>query len=122
MEIQGLPLLNINTNRPPAQARSSRKPASSNTAGEKSSQTEATGQSLQTETLISVSNTVADSNGINLSNNRLTFSQDEDTGRTVISIVDNKTGDVIRQIPPDEILTLKKKMGEIQGLLLDRKV
>ena len=119
MEIQGLPLLNINANRPPSQAKSARKTASSSSAA-RSSQTEE-GTSRQTEVLISVSNTVADSNGINLSTSRLSFSQDQDTGETIINIVDNDTGDVIKQIPPDDILTLKKRMGELHGLLLDRR-
>ncbi len=120
MEIQGLPLLNINANRPSSQAKPARKTAASNSAA-RSSQTEEGGPSRQTEVLISVSNTVADSNGINLSTSRLSFSQDQDTGETIINIVDNNTGDVIKQIPPDDILTLKKRMGELHGLLLDRR-
>jgi flagellar protein FlaG len=120
VEIQGLPLLNVNLNKSPSQAKS-RKLDPSSDAKARSSQTEEKA-SQQTEVLISVSNTVADSNGINLSTSRLSFSQDKDTGDTVINIIDNKSGDVIRQIPPDEILELKKRIGEIQGLLLDRKV
>ena len=58
---------------------------------------------------------------IDLSNVRLAFSSDEDAGVTVIKIIDNKTEEVIRQIPPEEIVTLKKKMGELLGLLMDKK-
>ena len=114
MEIQGLPLTNVNVNKPertPSQTKSAQKPALSERTAEASART--------TEVLISVSNTVADSNGIDLLGSRLSFSLDEDTGDTVINVVDNKTGDVIRQIPPEEILNLKKKMGKMQGLLLD---
>lgn len=118
MEIQGLPLINVNVNKPertPSQTESARKPALSERTAEASTE-----QSPRTtEVLISVSNTVADSNGIDLSGSRLSFSLDEDTGDTVINVVDNKTGETIRQIPPEEILSLKKKMGKMQGLLLD---
>jgi flagellar protein FlaG len=75
--------------------------------------------------LIPMSGTLAEAcaeNGIDLPGQRLSFSVDEETGTTVINIIDNETDEVIRQIPPDEILHLKKRMGEIQGLLLDRKV
>ncbi len=74
----------------------------------------------QAEVLISISSTVADSSGIDLSSSRLSFAVDEDTGETVINIVDNKSGEVIRQIPSDDVLKLKKKMVEIQGLVLDQ--
>lgn len=114
MEIQGLPPLSINVSKPeqaPSQTKSARKPALSERTAAASART--------TEVLISVSNTVADSNGIDLSGSRLSFSLDEDTGDTVINVVDNKTGETIRQIPPEEILSLKKSIRKMQGLLLD---
>ena len=46
---------------------------------------------------------------------------DKETGATVVSIVDSETGEVIKKIPPDEILSLKKRIGEMIGLLLDEK-
>ncbi len=70
--------------------------------------------SSRAEVLISVSSTVADSSGIDLSSSRLSFAVDEGTGETVINIVDNKSGEVIKQIPSDDILKLKKKMVEIR--------
>lgn len=123
MELQRLSLLNINTNRPTSQVKSTRKPTASEYAGKswQSGETEE-GRSQQMEVLISISSTVASSNGIDLSGSHLSFSINEDTGRTVVNIIDNDTGEIIKQIPPEEILKLKKKMGEIQGLLLDRKV
>lgn len=112
MEIHGLPSLNINVNETSSQTKSAPKPALSD--AEQTSRT--------TEVLISMSSSVADLNGIDLSDSRLSFSVDEETGDTVINIVNSKTGDTIRQIPPEEMLRLKRRMGEIQGLLLDRKV
>ncbi len=36
----------------------------------------------------------------------LRFAVDKECGRTVISVIDSQSGERIRQIPPDEILTL----------------
>ncbi len=107
MEIQRLSALNINPNRPLNQAKA--KPTSELTT-------------TSEEVLVSVSSTVASSSGIDLSSNHLSFTVDHETGDTVINIVDDGTGEVIRQIPPDELLNLKRSMGPIQGLVLDKKV
>jgi flagellar protein FlaG len=48
----------------------------------------------------------------------LQFSIDEQTGVTVIKVVDSETQEVIRQIPPDEILNLARRLGEPGGLIL----
>ena len=111
MEIQRLSMLNIDPNKPPNQPKSAKESATSRGKRE----------GVSGEVLVSVSSTVANSNSIDLAGNHLSFAIDEDTGTTVINIVDDSTGEVIRQIPTDEILKLKKKMGKIQGLLIDRK-
>jgi flagellar protein FlaG len=41
----------------------------------------------------------------------LTFQMDRDTRRTVIRIVDRKTNEVIRQVPPEYVLRLAKQIG-----------
>jgi flagellar protein FlaG len=41
----------------------------------------------------------------------LEFSVDEQSGRTVITVVDAETREVIRQIPPEEVLTLVGRLG-----------
>lgn len=40
------------------------------------------------------------------SQRQLNFSRDEITGRTVIRVIDPASGEVIRQMPPEEILNL----------------
>ena len=52
---------------------------------------------------------------------QLHFSVDEDSGETVIQVIDSATNEVIRQIPPEEILTLRDRLGEVQGLLFKTK-
>lgn len=55
-------------------------------------------------------------------NSSISFSIDEVTDSTVIKVVDNDTGDVIRQVPPETMLNLLQRMTEMVGLLLDEKV
>ena len=52
------------------------------------------------------------------------FSIDEETGRDIVRVVDSNTGEVVRQIPSDEILHLISRVEEWQesissGVLLD---
>lgn len=44
---------------------------------------------------------------------QLQFDVDEDSGRTVIRVLDKDSGDVIRQIPSEEVLALAKQMKEL---------
>lgn len=52
----------------------------------------------------------------------LDFSIDDDTGKTVVRVTDSNTGDVIRQIPAQELIDIAKAVGRAQGLLLRQKV
>ncbi len=58
-------------------------------------------------------------------NRSLRFSVDNDTGSTVIRVIDRQTDETIRQIPPEELLTLAKRLKELneelsngQGVLI----
>jgi len=119
VDIQRLSLMNINPNKPSGKAKPA-KPAVSTAPN--SATAKAAKEPTLGEVLISVSSTVADSNGIDLADSHLSFAVDLETGSTVINIIDDDTGEVIRQIPPDDILKLKTTMGgEMQGLVVDRK-
>ena len=48
----------------------------------------------------------------------LRFSIDEDTGIHVVKFVDDKTKEVIRQIPAQEMLDIAKRLDELKGLLI----
>lgn len=50
-------------------------------------------------------------------NRNLRFSVDHDTNQTVIQVVDTRTQEVIRQIPPQEVLDRLQHLVQIQGLL-----
>lgn len=45
----------------------------------------------------------------------LQFSIDEDTGRTVVRVVDTSTKEVIRQIPSEEVLAIAKALNKGDG-------
>lgn len=49
------------------------------------------------------------------------FSYHEATKRVSIKIMDEETGDVIREIPPQETLEMVEKMWELAGILVDER-
>ena len=53
-------------------------------------------------------------------NTRLSFSVDEKTGRNIIRVFDSESGDLIRQIPPQEMLDLVSKLRGVIGVLFDK--
>jgi flagellar protein FlaG len=51
----------------------------------------------------------------------LRFRHDEETGTDIFQLVEQDTGDVVRQIPPDDVLDFMKKFGEsVSGLLFSK--
>lgn len=48
-------------------------------------------------------------------NRNLEFKVDESTKKVVIKIVDNQTGETVRQIPSEEMLAFIKRMEELDG-------
>ena len=65
-----------------------------------------------------------------ISSRNLSFNVDQEAGRTVIKVVDSESGDVIRQIPSEELVELAKRMKEqadsgtesSSGMLLNSRV
>ncbi len=56
------------------------------------------------------------------SNRNVEFRLDEGANRVVVKLTDSETGEVIRQIPSDEMLAISRAIGELQqGLLLRQK-
>lgn len=49
----------------------------------------------------------------------LSVSVDETTGMMVVKIMDSSTGEVVRQIPPQELMDADISMSKIIGLLID---
>lgn len=55
-------------------------------------------------------------------NRGLQFSVDKNSGRDVIKVVDKESGDLIKQYPSEEVLSLVAKLSEAAGALIDEKV
>jgi len=53
-------------------------------------------------------------------NIQLDFTLDKDLHKVVVKVINKETGKVIRQIPPEEMLKIAKRMEEMSGILLDR--
>ncbi len=47
------------------------------------------------------------------------FEQDESSKQFVVRIVDRESGEVIRQLPPEELLGLKATLEDLRGNLVD---
>ncbi|QNO14471.1 flagellar protein FlaG [Alkalicella caledoniensis] len=50
------------------------------------------------------------------------FEVHKGTNRTMVKVVDKETEEIIREIPPEEVLNLVEKMNELVGLMMDKKV
>jgi len=47
----------------------------------------------------------------------LRFSIDQDSGDTVVKVVDRQTEEVVRQIPSEELMHLRKRLEEAAGVI-----
>lgn len=47
----------------------------------------------------------------------LRFSVDEDSGDTVIKVIDRETDEVVRQIPSEELMRLRKRLEQAAGAI-----
>lgn len=55
-------------------------------------------------------------------NDSIRFSVDDETGISVIKVIDVTTKDVIRQFPSEEMLSIAKAIDQMKGLLVQQKV
>lgn len=70
-----------------------------------------------------ISKTVDDMNSLLQEMKRnISFSVDEDLGDSLIIVKDSESDEVIRQIPSEELVVLRKKMDDVAGILFDTKV
>lgn len=51
----------------------------------------------------------------------LSFSVDDSTGQVVVRVVDGDSGNVVRQIPSEDILRLAERLDEMRSLLFEAK-
>jgi flagellar protein FlaG len=51
----------------------------------------------------------------------LQFSVHQASGRLQVKVIDKETGELVREIPPDEILNLAVKLDDMMGIIFDKK-
>lgn len=59
------------------------------------------------------------SEAVSESNIALKFSRDDDTGSIVIEMIDQNTGEPVRQIPSEASLKLSAALGKLQGNIVN---
>jgi len=69
-----------------------------------------------------VANAVEAANRIaEITNTRLSFGYDEQSGRAFVMVIESGTGEVIKQIPPERMLEMLAQVRKQIGLILDEK-
>ncbi|MCC7310418.1 MAG: flagellar protein FlaG [Sulfuritalea sp.] len=56
-----------------------------------------------------------------ISSNSLDFSIDENSGKTIVRVTDRESGELIRQIPSQEMLEIARSLDRLQGILVKQK-
>jgi flagellar protein FlaG len=52
---------------------------------------------------------------------KLQFSVDDTSGDTIVKVIDKETDELIRQIPSEELLDVKRAIDEYRGILFETK-
>jgi len=80
-------------------------------------------KSVQTPSLVELSELVADvQRNMNIIHNvNLQFSVNKDTGRIIVTVTDEDSGKVIREIPSSELVKFADKFDEMVGMIFDQK-
>jgi flagellar protein FlaG len=51
----------------------------------------------------------------------LSFSIDPQTGSNIVRVVNSNTGELVRQLPSEEVLQFKRNLDSMMGLIFDKK-
>jgi flagellar protein FlaG len=51
----------------------------------------------------------------------LQFSIDQDSGKTIVKVIDTETDKVVRQIPCEEMLAISRALGKLKGVMVEQK-
>lgn len=56
---------------------------------------------------------------LKINNRRCQFTYEKDINRVAVKLIDEETGEVIREIPSEETLDMLRKLQEMAGLMVD---
>ena len=73
---------------------------------------------------VNISDVVKDINTLvyQVATTKVSFDVDKDTGRSVVRVLNKETGEIVRQVPPEELLTLVARMRQLSGLIFNKQV
>jgi len=73
---------------------------------------------------VNISDVVKDLNTLvyQVATTKVSFDVDKDTGRSVVRVLNKETGEIVRQVPPEELLTLVARMRQLSGLIFNKQV
>jgi flagellar protein FlaG len=57
---------------------------------------------------------------MDLRNRSVEFTTDESSGARVVKVVDSNSGDVIRQMPAEELLSFMRNLTRMLGTFIDK--
>jgi len=55
-----------------------------------------------------------------LFNRKIQLRVDEESNMVIVKIIDKETNEVIRQVPPEELVKLSRNARDLKGLLIDK--
>ena len=58
---------------------------------------------------------------MDLRNRSVSFTRDQVTGTDIVKVIDDNTGDTIRQMPSEELLTFMRNLTRMLGTFIDEK-
>ena len=100
---------------PPAQARSPSQNAAPQEGAKKAAAQERTDLAQMTEVVADIQKNLGMIHDVDLQ-----FSVHEASGEIMVTVREEASGEVIREIPPSEMLDLAARLGEMVGLLFDQ--
>jgi len=80
-------------------------------------------KAVQKPSLVELSELATDvQKNVNIIHNvDLQFSVNKNSGRIMVTVTDEATGEVIREIPPSELVKFAEKFDEMIGMIFDQK-
>ncbi|MFA3790635.1 flagellar protein FlaG [Aliiglaciecola sp. SL4] len=99
-----------------SQLRNEQKSVAASAQNDQENQREADNNVSINEDSVNIESAVSEiSDFLQTSNRQLSFSVDEKSERQVVKVTDSESGEVIRQIPTEEVLALSEKIKDLQS-------
>lgn len=60
--------------------------------------------------------------GSQIANTKISFSIDSETGKPIVRVINKETGQIIRQLPPEDLLKLVDNLQNLTGLIFSEEI